>query len=451
MVGLSSYQHSLGSTQEFIRIRLCSGIFTKIHSMRRVSRLITLSFLFFCSTVRAQDTTQQVIAGKLNDPAQYKKPYVILISADGFRADFTELHRASFLQTVSRIGVRAEYMIPSFPSLTFPNHYSIVTGLYPSHHGLVDNVFYDVQSKQQYSMANKQLVSDGNWYGGTPLWVLAEKQKMLSASFYWVASEAAIQDTRPAYYYNYNEKISIGDRINAVKNWLTLPEDKRPHFITFYFPQVDHEAHSWGPADPKVALAVQSVDSSIQALQQALKPLGLPINYIFVSDHGMTPVDNINTMGLPKAIDTTAFIVPSGDALLHLYAKDPSKIEVAYAALQKDTSITVYHLDQTPDHWHYKTSDDRYNRLGDLVLVPHLPKVFNISTRKTSKGKHGFDNHLPDMRASFMAWGPAFKEGIKIQGFENVHIYPLIAHILGLRFDEQTIDGRLAALKSILK
>ncbi len=414
------------------------------------SFLLLVAFFIF-SAALAQDTAQQVVPGRSNHPSQYKKPYVILISADGFRADFVEKHKAGFLQNISQKGVRAEYMTPSFPSLTFPNHYTLVTGLYPSHHGLVDNSYYDTRRQQFYGMGNKTQVADGSWYGGTPLWVLAEKQQMLTASFYWVASEADIQNTRPTYYYHYNEKIAIGERINTVKNWLSLPEAKRPHLITFYFPQVDHDAHYYGPDDKRVTDAVQFVDSSIQALQQALQPLGLPINYIFVSDHGMTKVDAGNTLALPAAIDTTAFIVPSGDALLHVYAKDSSRIESTYQALKKETAFTVYKLDETPAHWHYKTSDDRYQRLGNLILEPRLPRVFNINNRKITPGKHGFDNHLPDMRASFLAWGPAFKQGLRIPGFENIHVYPLIANLLGLQYDEQQIDGKQEVLKKILR
>ena len=407
--------------------------------------------LIIVSCLHAQDTTQKVIEGRRNDKSQINKPYVILISADGFRSDFTELYDATFLKTIAHKGVRANFMTPSFPSLTFPNHYSIVTGMYPAHHGLVDNTYFDKASGEEYRMGNKKMVGEGKWYGGTPLWVLAEKQKMLSASFYWVASEADIQNTRPTYYYVYNEKIDIATRIKAVKNWLSLPEEQRPHMITFYFPQVDHEAHTYGPNDAHVAEAVKFVDSSVNALQAELATLHLPINYIFVSDHGMTKVDNEKTMSMPAAIDTAAFRVPWGDALIHLYAKDKAKIEPTYEALKKDTSISVYKLDETPNYWHYKTSDDKYNRLGDLIVVPHLPKVFNFSTRKTTPGKHGFDNHTTDMRATFMAWGPAFKTGLRIDDFENVNVYPLVAHILGLKIDEKLIDGKLEILKKTLK
>jgi predicted AlkP superfamily pyrophosphatase or phosphodiesterase len=412
--------------------------------------LFTIAIMMIATSF-AQDTTQQIIAGRKNSTAQMKKPYVILISIDGMRTDFTEMHHASFLQKASKEGVRAKYMIPSFPSLTFPNHYAIATGQYPAHNGLVDNTYFDKATGVQYSMSNVKLVTNPKYYGGTPIWVLAEKQEMISASYFWVGSEAPVEGTHPTYYYNYNEKTNIATRIQAVKDWLSLPEEKRPHLITLYFPEVDHDAHTYGTKDNRVTKAVQFVDSAINAIQESLASLHLPINYIVVSDHGMTDVDNINTMGLPKQIDTAAFRVPWGDALLHLYAKDSSKINSTAEALKKDTSFNTYKLNETPAYWHYAKKDDRFDRLGDIIITPKLPKVFNLGTRKTTPGKHGFDNHQPDMRATFIAWGPAFKKGITIEGFENVNVYPLVAKILGLQLDETKIDGRLKVLAPVLK
>jgi predicted AlkP superfamily pyrophosphatase or phosphodiesterase len=412
--------------------------------------LFTIAIMMIATSF-AQDTTQQIIAGRKNSTAQMKKPYVIMISIDGMRTDFTEMHHASFLQKASKEGVRAKYMIPSYPSLTFPNHYAIATGQYPAHNGLVDNTYFDKATGVQYSMSNVKLVTNPKYYGGTPIWVLAEKQEMISASYFWVGSEAPVEGTHPTYYYNYNEKTNIATRIQAVKDWLSLPEEKRPHLITFYFPEVDHDAHTYGTKDNRVTKAVQFVDSAINAIQESLASLHLPINYIVVSDHGMTDVDNVNTMGLPKQIDTAAFRVPWGDALLHLYAKDSSKINSTAEALKKDTSFNTYRLNETPAYWHYAKKDDRFDRLGDIIITPKLPKVFNLGTRKTTPGKHGFDNHHPDMRATFIAWGPAFKKGITIEGFENVNVYPLVAHILGLQLDETKIDGRLKVLAPVLK
>ena len=411
---------------------------------------IILSILSFY--VSAQDTTQIVHAERRNAVSQQAKPYVILISADGFRSDFSVKYGAKFLQSRAANGVKAEAMIPAYPTLTFPNHYTIVTGLYPSHHGLVNNRFYDVASGKEYSMGNKKMVAEGKWYGGTPLWVLAEKQGMLSASFYWVASEADIQGIRPTYLYTYNESIPIERRIQAVKDWLSLPTEKRPHLITFYFPEVDHDAHEYGPEDPRVGDAVTFVDQSIAKLQAALDPLKLPINYVFVSDHGMTTVDTEHPLRKPAMLlDTASFKVPSGDALVHVFAKIPAIVPNALNELRKQNQFQAYLLDETPAHWHFRKSDDYFNRLGDILLVPNHPSIFNFGTRKPSPGKHGYDNHLPAMQASFQAWGPAFKTGINIPAFENVHVYPMVGKILGLTIDESTIDGRLKQLKPILK
>ena len=239
------------------------------------------------------DITQQIVPGRKNSPAQQMKPYIILISADGFRADFAEKYEAKNLQNLSNNGIRAKFMTPSYPSVTFPNHYSIVTGLYPSHHGLVDNSYIDVPTGAFYNMGNKKMVAEGKWYGGTPLWVLAEKQQMITASFYWVASEAAIQGIRPTYYYNYSEKIPIGTRIKAVKDWLMLPEENRPHFITFYFPDVDHDAHDFGPEDP---LPV--------GVLEAMSPISIPVSIIDASSSPIIPIPKLepkpnNALNLP--------------------------------------------------------------------------------------------------------------------------------------------------------
>jgi len=413
--------------------------------------LLVFIFSFVCLfTAIAQDTTQQMVPNRVNSAAQEKKPYVILISADGFRNDLADKYHATHLIALRSKGVEAAYMKPAYPSVTFPNHYTIVTGLYPSHHGLVDNSFYDGE-KGFYSMGNKKAVADSSWYGGTPLWVLAEQQQMISASFYWVASESAIQGVHPSYYYIYNDKIAIDERIKTVKQWLQLPEDKRPHLITFYFPEVDHAEHMFGTDSKETAEAVHFVDESVGKMVDAVDALHLPVNFIFLSDHGMADVDIDHTLSLPAVIDTAKFIIPRSDVLLHLYAKDKKDILPTYQLLKADAKdYDVYLFKDVPARLHYAASDDRYNRLGDILLIPHFPKVFNLGTRKTTPGKHGFDNDIPEMRASFYAWGPAFKN-IRIDGFENVHVYPLIATILGLNYDESKIDGRLKVLQPVLK
>ena len=403
-------------------------------------------------TLLAQDTTQQINHERKNLSTQIQKPYVILISADGFRADMASKFGATHLLEYSKQGVSANFMRPSYPTITFPNHYSIVTGLYPSHHGLVDNEFYDRLTGNTYTMANKKQVADAYWYGGKPLWVLAEEQGMLSASFYWVASESAIRGIRPTYYYNYNTQIGIESRLQTVKDWLNLPDERRPHLITFYFPEVDYAGHVFGPDAAETKQAVQWVDSAINQMMKIAIAAGLPVNFIFVSDHGMTNIDSNQVMRLPACIDTTRFRIPGGSALVQLYAKDPSFIQAQYQTLKKEAiKFDVYLKNEVPKIWHYREKDDWYNRIGDILLVAKIPAIFNTGTGKMSPGKHGFDNRESDMYASFYAWGPQFKNGLSINGFDNVHLYPLIAEILGLKYDEKDIDGKLSVLQKIIK
>ena len=422
-------------------------------------KLFYAAFLLLTGFLHAQDsprkvlpdTIQYVIPGRTNRPDQLKKPYIILISADGFRYDLADKYQAENLIRLRTSGVGADYMLPVFPSLTFPNHYSIATGDYPSHNGIVDNNFYDPAKDLVYRMSNKKGVEDSSWYGGTPLWVLAENQGMLSASFYWVGAEAAIRGVRPTYYYKFNSLITMNDRIRYVRNWLLLPEDVRPHLITFYIPDVDHEEHLHGVNSKQVEDAVHYVDRSIAHLVSTIDSLNLPVSYIFLSDHGMVDIDTLHTLTLPKAIDTSRFIIMNSQAIVHMYAKNPEDILPAYKILESAAKdYEVYLATKMPARWHYTKKDDRYNRIGDIILVSHPPKVFNLTGRHLDPATHGFDPAITVMHATFYAWGPAFRENLKIRGFENIHIYPLIADILQLKITDP-VDGNLKVLKPIVR
>jgi predicted AlkP superfamily pyrophosphatase or phosphodiesterase len=437
-----------GSTQQKLRyiIDICS--------MKNMLRKSLLSVLFagFSLLAAAQqvDTTQQRIAGRVNTPEQQQKPYVILISIDGFRYDYAQKYGAKNLLGYAQQGVKADALIPSFPSLTFPNHYTIATGLYPSHTGLVANSFYDRARKESFSMSQKDKVKDGFWYGGTPLWVLAEQQKMVSASFYWVGSDADVQGIHPSYYYYYNEQISNKDRVEVVKNWLTLPEEKRPHFISFYYPEVDHAGHDFGPESAETKAAVQLVDGYIADLVAAVNSTALPVNFILVSDHGMTQVDQKNPIKTPASIDKQKFKISSAGSMMQLYANEASDILPQYAKLKAGAvDYEVYLKKDVPKKLHYGPKDDRFNRIGDLVLLAKWPKVF--ADWKVNPGFHGFDPiTVPDMKATFYAWGPAFKQGLQVPAFKNVEVYDVVTRILGLSKTSKT-DGTGKVAQKILK
>ena len=413
---------------------------------------VAILLLYSYCGIAQPDTTQKIVAGRKNSIEQQQKPYVILISADGFRHDYAEKHGAKNLLALANQGVKADAMIPSYPSLTFPNHYSIATGLYPSHHGLACNYFYSPPRKQFYSMKDTTTFKDGSWYGGTPLWVLAEQQQMLTASFYWVGTEADIKGVNPTYYYAYNEDIPIDRRIQVVLEWLQLPPERRPHLITFYMPDADHAGHDYGPDSKKTRDAVRYIDSNIQKLVNAVKETGLPVNFIFVGDHGMTKIDDKNVLRMPAAVDSNKFFIPKGFELIELYAKDKKDIMPIYKKLKKqEKGFTAYLKTNMPAHLHYGEKDDVKNVIGDILLIPLWPKIFYYNNKKPDPGAHGFDPSLvKDMYTIFYAWGPNFKTNMQVPAFENVNVYPVVTRILGLNYNDK-IDGSPELAEKIIK
>src|ERR1700760_4614573 len=212
-------------------------------------RRIFLFLIFLARFAGAQIITTDQPA---NSAAQQRKHYVVLVSIDGFRYDYARKYGATHLLAIAEKGASVpDGMLPSYPSLTFPNHYTIVTGLYPEHHGIVANNFYDPARKERYSYSDPATNSDGSWYGGEPLWVLAEKQGMRAACFFWPGSEAEIDAARPSYYLKFDDRFPDEKRIDQVVAWLRLPPEQRPHFITLYYSAVDRAGHQFGPNTPQ--------------------------------------------------------------------------------------------------------------------------------------------------------------------------------------------------------
>ncbi len=391
-----------------------------------------------------------------NTAAQMEKPYVILISCDGYRYDYTERFRPLNISRFIEEGVQASSMISSYPSKTFPNHYTIATGLYPERHGLVNNTFYDPERGELYKISKREAVEDGSWYRGIPLWVNAEQNDMVAASYFFVGSEADIQGVRPSYYYPYDGSVPNEERVRQVLKWLQLPEEQRPHMITLYFSDMDDAGHRYGPNDEEhIRPALMALDTVLGQLFDGVKQSGLPVNIIIVSDHGMVDVPVQKLINIDPLVQEDKYRIANNGALAHVYLEKGASREEAFQELKsREEHFTVYRVEDFP---HY-LSCEKGPRLGDIILLPaygyYLSNSRSIALTERGLykqgGEHGFHPEFPDMHAIFYANGPAFKVGFTFPSFRNVHVYPLICHILGLPIPEG-IDGQLEVLKGTLR
>src|SRR5215469_3895757 len=369
-------------------------------------------------------------------------PYVVLVSLDGFRSDYAQRDKARHLLAIAAQGASARALIPVFPSLTFPNHYSIITGLYPAHHGIVANGFFEPERGAEFDP--KKSTSVGFWFGGTPLWVLAERQNMKTAAEYWLGGDAEIDGRRPSYWQPFDDTVPAERRMQQILAWLRQPEPQRPHFVALYLSDTDHAGHDFGPDSLQNHQAIGRVDEVIGKLQEGIQTLGFPVNLIVVSDHGMQ--SSGRTVDLRQYGDLTGLRIVSGGPVALIYARDAAIAERSYASLKgKSRAFDIYRRRETPAEWHFTDNP----RIGDLVVVARQPCDIVASDQKPRKGNHGYDpRQFPTMNGIFYAIGPNIRPKTRVDAFENVNVYPLIARILGLRLPER-LDGSPAVLELI--
>lgn len=372
-------------------------------------------------------------------PVAVAHPYVILVSLDAFRHDYIDRLHPPAIESLAAHGVRAQALIPSFPSKTFPNHYTLVTGLYPGHHGLVGNTFYDPARGQWYRSGDPLAVRDGSWYGGEPIWVTAERNGVHSASYFWPGSEAAIGGVRPTISMRYDGATPNSRRVDEAVSWLRRDAAVRPHLVLLYMSDVDDTTHRHGPDAPNTAAAVANVDRALRRLLDsvAVLPMHDSINVVVVSDHGMTDVSPERVIPVLDAlvragIDTAGIRVGDNGPTMSLwFAADTARIERARAALARElTEADVYRRAAVPARLH--VADNA--RFGDLVLIAHRGWTLLRASgdRAPSGGAHGYDPSIPDMQGIFVAAGPNVRGGGVIPAFENVNVYPFVAALLHL-------------------
>lgn len=392
------------------------------------------------------------------------KPYVILVSFDGFRYDYAQKYRAKNFLQMAKEGVTTKALLPCYPSKTHPNHYSIVTGMKPGHHSLVDNIFYDAKTNETFLNSNQKLASDPKWYKGIPLWQLTQQNGMKAASFFWIASEAPILGKYPDYYMKYGENAATPnvERINKVMNWLDLPERERPNFITLYFSLVDDAGHLYGTKTDDIEKTVQKADSLLGYLRNQIAKRALPINLIVISDHGMMNMPNEKQHFLPLEEladvkeDTTIQYTSSGFQA-NIYVKDKIKQKKIVQSIQKSIhkdKYNVYLKKNTPKYWGYRNSE----LVGDIIVEAKYPyyvggiDALNKTKKQLRTGQHGYDvKKYSEMGGIFFAVGPNIIPQPKpMAALENVNIYTLVTQILALKYSHK-IDGKEKYWKNIYK
>jgi predicted AlkP superfamily pyrophosphatase or phosphodiesterase len=386
------------------------------------------------------------------------RPTVILISLDGFRYDYLQRYPSRNLNALARTGVRARWMIPSFPTKTFPNHYTIATGLYPQNHGIVENNIYDPDFHAVFTLSDRQEVENGRWWLGEPIWVTAESQRQRTASVFYPGSEAEIAGVRSTFWKHYDEKFANDLRVDTILSWLGMAADQRPTFLSLYFSDTDDAGHAHGPLSPETKRAVAKVDGEIGRLIDGLKERGIfnQVNLIIVSDHGMAPVDWRRAIVLDEMFDPNlAERVFWTREIISIFPR-PGQEDQIYQSLKLKLprQARVYRKAELPARFHYSQG----RRIAPLLVIP--AEGWILTNRKAfaemqskgdsnSKGGHGYDNRLPSMRAIFVAHGQAFRKGKIVAPFENVQVYNVMTKILGLK--PAANDGNLSVANKVLR
>lgn len=377
---------------------------------------------------------------------------VILVSIDGFRADYLDRGLTPTLAALAADGVRADAMKPSFPTLTFPNHYTLVTGLYPDHHGIVNNRMVDPVSGKTFVYKDADSIADPAWWGGEPLWVSVEKQGRHAATMFWPGSDVAIDGVRPSRWLRFNGTLTLDQRVDQLLKWTELPGDARPSFYTLYLEPVDHAGHEDGPASPEVNAAMRDVDTALARLVEGLKAQGLfdHTNLVIVSDHGMTGTAPDRQIHLDDLVNLDDAGYVTGGILAGMNPKPSDAAAIERAILAPHDHMRCWRKSDVPARLHYGTNP----RVPALLCLADdgwtITTHADAAKRKHfSLGEHGYDNDDPNMRALFIAHGPAFKRGLRVPEFDNVDVYPLLAHLLGIKPEPN--DGRFSDVSEMLR
>ncbi len=378
---------------------------------------------------------------------QNDEKYLIVLSMDGFRWDYPDRAKTPNLDYIALHGVRGKVQ-PSFPTKTFPNHYTMATGLYPDHHGIVANEFWDDSLKQFYRISDRKSVKNPAFYQGEPIWVSAEKQGVKSATLFWVGSETPIEGIYASYWKNYRHNMPFKDRIDTVIAWLQLPANKRPHLIMWYLHEPDASGHHTGPQSKQTLKKIEYLDSLIGVFLQKLQntKVASKVDFVITSDHGMGSISPGKSIFLEDYIDSNDVAIITGANPVYNIKVKKGKLEKVYQKLQIP-HLKCWKSGSLPKRLHYGNNP----RDLDLVLVADSAwSIYkNRESQISARGTHGYDNANSDMFAIFYAIGPSFKQNYQQELFSNTDLYSLFAHILNIKLAKT--DGDFSKVKEMLK
>ena len=383
-----------------------------------------------------------------NAMAAGRDTYTVIISLDGLRWDYLDTYDVPFMQQLAREGVKA-VMQPSFPSKTFPNHYTLATGLTPDHHGIITNTFWDRERGVEFSLGNKDTRSKGYYYGGDPVWLTAKHQGVKTATVFWVGSDVAIQGEHPTYWLDYQTRqIGFEERVDEVLRLLRLPEKDRPHLVMAYFEEPDRSGHNYGPMHRLTRRAIEDMDLLLSKMWARIQllPIASQVNLIITGDHGMTSVDPKRFVDIDDVLPKHWYERFCNDYPTLIYASAPQYVDSICDALQHVDHIRAWKKADIPAYLGYGTNKN----MGDVVVLPDVGWLFADKPSKKQRGSHGFDHTAADMQVGFRAVGPDFKVGYeKPDRFRNVCIYPLLCYLLGVTPSPN--DGNLDEVIDMLR
>jgi len=382
--------------------------------------------------------------------------YTVIISLDGSRWDYADYYDMPFFDSLATVGVKAR-MEASFPSSTFPNHYTMATGLVPDHHGLVNNSFWNPDTQHGYAIGDKESRYDARYYGGEPIWITAQKQGVKCGVVYWVGSDIPVGpegNAYPTYYRHWDEDPhwTFEERCDEIVRLLSLPQKERPRLVMGYFDEPDHQGHVHGPISPECKQMTERMDSLMHSLYLRLKalPIGKKLNFILAGDHGMTEISPERFIGWYDVMPEEWIERIVGNLPTSIWVKE-GYVDSLYNRLKQVEHLNVWKHGEVPAYLNYGTS----NRLGDLIVSPDLGWQFNFAPSR-NHGTHGFDPTETDMMVAFRAVGPDFKEGYEApftegekSAFHNTDLYPMLCKLLGVK--PAPADGKLERIQKILK